>query len=211
MQIQDNRRARLAKLIREHFADSQAKFVHHTGENPSEVSGLLKNKSFGEKKARNIEKKCGLSPGWLDLENDGQGTNNVASGPRITGRVPLISWVIAGDLCESPDNFQSDQAEDWFDCPVPHSSNTYCLVVVGESMDAEDGYREGEIIFVDPDVTAIPGKDVVVLTPEGKTTFKRLKQDTEGLYLLALNGKKIIRVPEGTSFCGVVIFSGFRR
>lgn len=136
---------------------------------------------------------------------------NVLPGPAIRGKVPLISWVIAGDFCESPDNFQPGWAEDWLDCPVPHSPSSYSLEVVGDSMDGEGGYRDGEIIFVDPNVNPVPGKDVVVRTPDGKTTFKRLKQDTEGLYLLGLNGKKIIRVPEGTHICGVVIFSGFKR
>lgn len=138
---------------------------------------------------------------------------NVAPGPDIRGKVPLISWVRAGELCESPDLFQPGDADEWLYCPVPHSPSTFCLRVLGDSQDdgTPDGYRDGEIIFVDPDVTPIPGHDVVVRTPDAKMTFKRLKQDTDGLYLLGLNGKKIVRVPEGTVFCGVVIFSGVRR
>jgi len=140
-------------------------------------------------------------------------TTNVAPGPDIRGRVPLISWVRAGELCESPDIFQPGDAEEWLYCPVPHGPSTYCLQVVGDSQDdgTPEGYRDGEIIFVDPDVEAVPGDDVVVRTLDNKMTFKRLKQDTEGLYLLGLNGKRIIRVPEGTVFCGVVIFSGVKR
>lgn len=66
MEIQEIRRARLAKLIKEQFDGSQAKFVEHTGENQGEVSGLLRSKSFGERKARKIEAKCDLPVGWLD-------------------------------------------------------------------------------------------------------------------------------------------------
>lgn len=65
MTIQDIRRARLAQLIKERYK-SQADFVSSTGENQGEVSGLLKTKSFGEKKARKIEVKAGLPAGWLD-------------------------------------------------------------------------------------------------------------------------------------------------
>ena len=205
-----NRRLRLAQLIDERFGGSQAAFVDHTNENQGEVSALLKNKSFGEKKARSLEQKCGLPSGWLD-EVAGSHDENTKTAPKPMGRVPLISWVRAGDMSCAYDNFHPGDAEEWFECPVKHSSSTYCLQVVGDSMDGVDGYREGEIIFVDPEVTAVPGKDVVVRTPDGKTTFKRLKSDTEGPYLLALNGKKIIRVPDGTTYCGVVIFSGFKR
>jgi len=67
MQIQDIRRQRLRQLIRERYDDSQARFIDETGENQGEISGLLRTKSFGEKKARNLEKKAGLPTGWLDL------------------------------------------------------------------------------------------------------------------------------------------------
>jgi hypothetical protein len=52
METQDIRRARLAQLIRERYDGSQARFVDETGENQGEVSGLLRTKSFGERKAR---------------------------------------------------------------------------------------------------------------------------------------------------------------
>ena len=139
--------------------------------------------------------------------------SNTLPGPAIRGQVPLISWVRAGELCESHDNYHPGDAEHWMDCPVPHGPRTYCLQISGDSMDdgGSDAYRDGEIIFVDPDASADPGRDVVVRTPDNKTTFKRLKEDQEGQYLLGLNGKKIVRVPEDTVFCGVVIFSGRRR
>ncbi|MEO7579933.1 MAG: hypothetical protein ABIT83_20175 [Massilia sp.] len=65
MDTQDIRRARLAQLIAERYK-SQADFVASTGENQGEISGLLKTKSFGEKKARKLEVKAGLPQGWLD-------------------------------------------------------------------------------------------------------------------------------------------------
>lgn len=66
MEIQDIRRARLSQLINERYDGSQAKFIEETGENQGEISGLLRNKSFGEKKARKLESKSGLERGWLD-------------------------------------------------------------------------------------------------------------------------------------------------
>lgn len=70
MDIQEIRRARLALLIKEKFNESQAEFVSATGENQGEISGLLKKKSFGEKKARKLEAKAGLTSGWLDTPLD---------------------------------------------------------------------------------------------------------------------------------------------
>lgn len=70
MEIQDIRRARLAQLIRERYDGSQARFVDETGENQGEVSGLLRAKSFGERKARKLEAKCQVPAGWLDIEDE---------------------------------------------------------------------------------------------------------------------------------------------
>lgn len=64
--LQETRRKRLAQLIDEQYGGSQAKFIEETNENQGEVSALLKSKSFGEKKARKLEEKCGLPKHWLD-------------------------------------------------------------------------------------------------------------------------------------------------
>ncbi len=166
-------------------------------------------RGIGDALARKLEQGCGKPAGWMDTVEPE--IENVIQGPELRGKLPLISWVRAGDLCESPDVFHTGDADEWIDCPVPHSPRSYCLRVSGDSMDGEGGYRDGEIIFVDPEVAATPGRDVVVRTPDGTMTFKRLKEDTEGLYLFGINGKKIIRIPPNTHICGVVIFSGFKR
>ena len=127
------------------------------------------------------------------------------------GRIPLVSWVRAGDWCEA---HATDAAEEWLPCPTRHGPNTFALRVVGDSMDGPGGYREGEVIFVDPGIAATPGRDVVARTPDGRVTFKRLKSDEAGQYLLALNPSwpdRIIRVPSGTVICGVVIGSFTQR
>lgn len=156
----------------------------------------------------------GVRVEWLDK---GKGAmrdgSNIAPGPDIRGKLPLVSWVRAGELCESPTNFAPEDAEEWFDCPVPHGPNSYCLRVAGDSMDdgTRSSYGDGDILFVDPDRDPVPNDDVIARTADGRSTFKRLKRDEEGPYLLGLNGKRIIRVPEDTTFCGVVIFSGVKR
>lgn len=131
--------------------------------------------------------------------------NNVSEGPGIQGRVPLVSWVRAGEFCEAMDLYAPGYADEWLDCPFKHGSNAFCLRVVGDSMFPE--YREGEVILVDPSVEAMHGDDVVVRTAEGKVTFKRLQITSEGSHLLVMNKdypNRVIQVPPDTHICGVV-------
>lgn len=67
----ENRRIQLRKWIEQHFCGSQALFIAATnnGEkqiNQGELSGLLREKSFGERRARSLEKQAGMPAGYLD-------------------------------------------------------------------------------------------------------------------------------------------------
>lgn len=62
-----NRRNRLKEWIDQRYAGSQAKMVEDIGINQGELSGLLKSKSFGEKKARSLEDQAGMPYSYLDL------------------------------------------------------------------------------------------------------------------------------------------------
>lgn len=64
------RRKNLQRWIdREHYG-KQADFIAKHDLNQGEVSGLLRSKSFGEVKARNLELKCEMPPNYLDTEHD---------------------------------------------------------------------------------------------------------------------------------------------
>ena len=153
-----------------------------------------------------------LDAGLIDrLKGSG---SNIGSGQGLYEPVPLISWVVAGMLCESIDSIDLKEADDWLQCPYAHSSKAFCLQIKGSSMWPE--YRDGEIILVDPSIDPRHNSDVVIRTPEpdSKTTFKRLQITEEGSYLLALNPDfphRYIEMPEGTSICGVVTGSWLRR
>jgi len=60
------RRYRLRELIDQKFGGQQSRFVEATGINQGELSGLLKTKHFGEKKARSIELQTGMPYLYLD-------------------------------------------------------------------------------------------------------------------------------------------------
>lgn len=66
MDIQGVRRDRLRDLIETRFNGKQTEFIAATDINQGELSGLLRKKSFGERKARSLERILRLPPGWFD-------------------------------------------------------------------------------------------------------------------------------------------------
>lgn len=119
--------------------------------------------------------------------------SNTSPGPDLRGKVPLISWVRAGDFCEASDPFMPGDAERWMECPVAHSNATFALRVRGDSMTAPHGngrtYPEGCIIFVDPDKRSPINGDRVVACLEGSSevTFKTYKNEDGRQWLQPLN------------------------
>lgn len=66
MNTADLRRHNLRAWIDRHCQGRQNLFAEQTGINKGELCALLKNKSFGEKKARKIEAAATMPEGWLD-------------------------------------------------------------------------------------------------------------------------------------------------
>jgi SOS-response transcriptional repressor LexA len=123
-------------------------------------------------------------------------------------RVPLISWNRAGTVTDSVDPDRPENAEEWLECPRRNCGpKTFAIRVAGESM--EPLYQHGDIIYVDPDVVAEHGKDVLVrLDDRNDITFKRLVIEDERRYLKPLNTNwpvKFIDIPASARVVGVVI------
>lgn len=119
--------------------------------------------------------------------------SNVESGPRLRGKVPLVSWVQAGNWCEAVTPLHVTESERWMDCPVNHSSQTFALRVRGDSMTAPSGnnrsYPEGCYIFVDPERRDPVNGDRVVacLLDAHEVTFKVYKNEDGRQWLQPLN------------------------
>lgn len=60
------RRKRLQQVIDEQYGGKQSSLVEAIEVNAGELSGLLRSKAFGEKKARGLEVSLGLPRGYLD-------------------------------------------------------------------------------------------------------------------------------------------------
>ena len=61
-----NRRRQLRRWIEIHYGGVQARFSAQHEINAGELSGLLKQKSFGEKRARRLEEQAGMPSKYLE-------------------------------------------------------------------------------------------------------------------------------------------------
>jgi len=128
-------------------------------------------------------------PNWLE---DGPMTANIQPVTR-KGRVPLISWVIAGNLEEIQDMYQPGEADEWIDAwETKPGANSFALKVSGDSMTSpypgERSFPDGTIIIVDPGRACDAGDYVVAKdVATQQATFKRLAHDGGRWFLKPLN------------------------
>lgn len=134
---------------------------------------------------------------------------NVIAAPIATRRVPLISWVQAGNWCPVADPYPPGAADAYVSVDIRVSDGAFALTVRGDSMlnpNTGEGFPEGCIIVVDPGVEHQNGHYVVVrLDDSDEATFKQLVIDGSKRYLRPLNPRyPIIEINGNASICGVV-------
>ena len=93
MNITELRRANLRQWIDERCGGRQALFAQTAAINPGELSALLKNKSFGEKKARKIEQAAAMPAMWLDTVH--APSQNLQEGKHTMTAVSTIPEILA--------------------------------------------------------------------------------------------------------------------
>ena len=93
MNITELRRANLRQWIDERCGGRQALFAQTAAVNPGELSALLKNKSFGEKKARKIEQAAAMPAMWLDTVH--APSQNLQEGKHTMTVVSTIPEILA--------------------------------------------------------------------------------------------------------------------
>jgi SOS-response transcriptional repressor LexA len=141
--------------------------------------------------------------------------SNVENSHVQPSSVPVISWVQAGQWTEVMSSFTAGDADEWVACPVAHGPRTFALKVRGESMfnpHARHSFREGDLIYVDPDKSSSGGSLVVVqLEGEPDPTFRQLIIEGDNKYLKAINPawpEQIFAINGNAKICGAVIFKG---
>lgn len=184
------------------------KLAHEAGTDASNLSRLERDMQGANKELlERILKLLGISLTGMPSRE-----SNVGEDVRIRGLIPVISWVQAGSWCEVSDIYAVGDAEQWLPCPIAHGPRTFAVRIRGESMynpHERRSFRDGDIIFVDPDRDALHRSLVVVkLTDSQEATFKQLIVEGDQKYLKALNPswpEPIIKIDSNAEFCGVAI------
>ena len=178
---------------------NQSELARRIGVKPQAIQHLLspKKNASGSKFTTAIALACDVPAIWLENGPGGiddlarQQRVNVEPGPDIRGRVPMISWVQAGEWNPAADPYHPCDADTWLACPVAHGLSTYALRVRGDSMTSQHGrsYPDGSIIFVDPDRCCPTNGDRIIAKLEGtdEVTFKMFAQDAGRVFLRAIN------------------------
>ena len=100
---------------------------------------------------------------------------------------------------------------EWIACPIAHSSITYALRVVGDTMTAQHeslhSYPDGSVIFVDPTLPAKNSSRVIIkLANSEEVTFRQLTTDIGKMDLKPVNNQyATVEMPTNAQICGVVI------
>ncbi|QEY23273.1 bifunctional 3,4-dihydroxy-2-butanone-4-phosphate synthase/GTP cyclohydrolase II [Neisseria animalis] len=105
MNIADIRRHNLRRWIEERYGGQQSRFAAAAAVNQGELSALLKNKSFGEKKARKLEAAAAMPDRWLDTEHtpdtirlqESRTMSHISTVPEILADIKAGKMVIITD------------------------------------------------------------------------------------------------------------------
>jgi SOS-response transcriptional repressor LexA len=179
--IEDTRVKRL-KLLRDECGSnaslsktieiSEAQLSQWINRSPDSKSG--KPRSISSDSARHIEKKLGKQPGWLDQPIQEEiFDNNVELASPGTRRIPVISYVQAGNMTEAIDPYAVGGCDKWLLTDLELSSKAFALVIRGDSMLPE--FRNGDNVIIDPAVQPQPGDYVVAKNHENEATFKKYR------------------------------------
>ena len=215
-----NLSARL-KAARQHANLRQKELADRVGVNQAVISNIERGIAGSSKRLPEIARACGVSLDWLTLgtgdmvprrlgvaDEAAPYGDDVSPGPAVSGQIPIISYVQAGEFCEAEDPFEPGVADEWLPFRPPGAGpRTYALRVDGESNFPR--IRNGEIVIVDPDRAPDSGKFVVAKRhSDEKVTLKQIQFNEGEPYLKPGNPEwpePIIKIDGDWSVCGVVI------
>lgn len=183
---------------------SQAQLGKAIGKSQSAIAALETGRNKASTDIAKIANALGVSAIWLETgQGEMLGTyqlpNNVTTTGYHLNRVPVISWVRAGEWrdiehydCEDTEYIQITK----------DIKDGFALRVQGDSMQPE--FADGDIIVIDPHAPQ-DNNSYVVAIHDDKATFKKLVFDGETPYLKPLNPQyPLLSWDENTRIIGVV-------
>ncbi|EHR2615660.1 LexA family transcriptional regulator [Salmonella enterica] len=106
-------------------------------------------------------------------------------------RIPVISWIQAGQFTECKAAEVFSEVDKWVETSLRIGDSSFALEVKGDSMTNPNGLPtipEGATVIVDPDAAPIHGKIVVArLDGTNEATVKKLVIDGHQKFLVPLN------------------------
>ncbi len=193
------RRTNLKAWIDEKYDGSQARFVDDTGINQGELSGLLRVKSFGEKKARALEAQAKMPPFYLDSENGEPPAKRTAKILNADNSEDFVAIkrvdfkLSAGVTGFSIEYLNGDRApiffrRDWIEKRGYKPESLHALPIAGQSM--ETSMYEGDLVVVNVDDTKPVDGEVFAVNYEGELVIKRMIREGGIWYLASDNPDK---------------------
>ncbi|MBB5860214.1 S24 family peptidase [Xanthomonas arboricola] len=192
------RRARLQQWINEKHDGKQADFVRAAGINQGELSLLLKNKSFGEKRAAALERAAGMPSGYLSGSGPSQThpVSPILETEKLVGDHVRVNQ-LDGDAGmgdgrindDYPDVIKSmDFTPTYIRSVVGFVPQPGRLVLVtgrGDSMIPV--IQPGESLMVDTGVTAFDGDGIYLINTGNGQQIKGLQDRGDAIYVVSAN------------------------
>lgn len=168
---------------------SQSDLAREIGVTPQSVQYLSasENNARGSKHTNAIARATGVNAQWLEtglgpavIEDKKKVDSNAVMVRLTTQRVPVLSYVQAGDMTEAGCVDLSQVYDDYVTTDLELSEQAFALEIKGDSMVAppgsgEESFHEGDRIIVDCAVTPMPGDFVVAKNGEHEATFKKYR------------------------------------
>lgn len=181
------RRRRLRQWIEDRF-ENQAAFAAATGINQGELSLLLKDKSFGEKKAATIEAAAGMPSGYLS----GDGRAEVVAAPAMSADYLRVEQIEAEAQMGAVGRVNEDfpeviRAMDFAPAYIrsvvgfmPPPGRLKLVTGVGDSMSPK--IRPGEMVLVDTGCREFVGDGLYLINTGYGQQIKALQAQPDGIW-----------------------------
>ncbi len=183
------RRQRLQQWIDDRFNGKQADFVRATGINQGELSGLLKEKSFGEKRATSIEQAAEMPAGYLSDDSAKVSAVAEIATPADYVRVEQIdAEAQMGGVGRVNEDFPEvvramDFAPNYIRSVIgfmPPAGRLKLVTGVGDSMSPK--IKPGEMVMVDTGCREFVGDGLYLINTGYGHQIKALQAQPDGIW-----------------------------
>ncbi|MDR3445961.1 hypothetical protein [Dyella sp.] len=185
------RRRRLKEWIDSRFGGVQSEFIASAGVNQGELSGLLRTKSFGEKRARRLEEQAGMPVGYLDLFDAESPGSRLAEPVSQYGETSAQSisnqrrkvWVQGVSAMDEQGFWKPGSAEAELWEVNTDDPKAFAVRVLTQHFDPVAA--PGQCLLVSPSQEPRIGRGVLVTLTDGRQSFRTLRGHDYGVWHFA--------------------------